>query len=458
MDFSEAVTKAAPLLLGMAAQMEGRDPQGLARGAALMGAEAEKARRKEAVAKMMGQMGLGQSEMALLDTLPVDAQQSYLINVMNDRRAMANRAPSAASIKAAQDARNAAMLGEMFGRAPQPTQAPSVQDALATPVSLTEPQEPLQFKSTRAANPVQAGLDSAEGLGFGAMPVSQPVAQPAAQGRQPRFPREYYDEAIYRFTMAGNDALAKRVEVLRDIDHPPAAEMSAREAKIAGLMSTGLDRNRAVGIVDGRFQLANTGDVVDVATGNLVEPPSPTLANEAGFGDQPHLSFPASVPKADYRGAFGAEGFARNVANTFIDAVPGSVPIPFPEANTARTALTNTALRTVTTLQESFPGRASVQLMQKLEDVAARPGQILNGEASAIDTLTQTAEMIRGFVREEQRKIDNPRGYTPQQRAMARERIDRLIPLLADYESILSQVGSGGPTADDAALIDKWLK
>jgi hypothetical protein len=134
-------------------------------------------------------------------------------------------------------------------------------------------------------------------------------------------------------------------------------------------------------------------------------------------------------------------GVASNAANTIVDMFGGNLPAP--ETRKAHTALTNVALRTVTTMQKSFPGRASVQLMQKLEQIAARPAEFFSGPRTARDTMEQTATMIEEFMRTENQRM---RDYnlTPQMRAEARQNVHELAPLLSDYQEILSQMADAG--------------
>ncbi len=237
---------------------------------------------------------------------------------------------------------------------------------------------------------------------------------------------------------AYEDAL-KHYERQVEFFAPPVVDPSTKEAQIARIMEGGnYTRQQAISVVDGINEITPTGELMNRITGDIVGAPPPTGATIAQGGGV-NLDFGATVPEdVNYPGAFGATGALAQGANIIADAV--GVDIPAPQIQRAQTALSNLALQTVTTLQENFPGRPSVDLMRKLEEVAARPAQVLRGDQRSTDIMSQTSDMIEDFIRQEQRKIENPRGYTMEQRAKARENIDSLGPLLANYRAILGRL------------------
>jgi hypothetical protein len=237
---------------------------------------------------------------------------------------------------------------------------------------------------------------------------------------------------------------------------PSDPDVSAKEEQIDRLMETGLERDVAINIVDGRFTISRdpvngTAQVVDKATGQVVQAvpsqrpggnqPSTDQTQEAPQA-QEDLNFGPDVPDANFPGAFGAQGFGANVANTFADTL--GMNMPAPEINEAQTAVRNLGTQTVTLLQESFPGRASNMLMERLQELTARPGRIVEGSGAALDTMRQTREMLDGLREIEERKIENPRAYTPQMRAQAQNNIDQIESLMGQYDGILRQMEPQG--------------
>ncbi len=235
--------------------------------------------------------------------------------------------------------------------------------------------------------------------------------------------------------------LAEQLEAMQ------GPQPSSAEQKITRLMEVGIPREQAILIADGvlkvsRDPVSGEAQMVDARTGQPWSGanPEPTLLPEDTIADgqRENLSFGPTVPEVNYQGAFGGRGFVTNTLNAGADAI--GVNLPFPENQEATTALSNLGLRTKTFMQQAFPGRASVQLMQELEKITAQPNRIFTGEQRGRDTLEQTASMIESLVIQERRKVKNPRAYTPQMRAQAQANIDALEGLLADYQSVLQNM------------------
>jgi len=498
-DWGNAMQTVAPLALSMAQGI--RSGQGaqayMGQGLAAMMQQAEARREREAAEKldgMLGGMNLSPTERALIETMDLRGKQSYLAQLMARQRAGAGGGgPSQA------DMVNSYLGNVMAG--PAPSQAPSG-DFIA-------PSGNLSFGTKGSAGPTPQLRSTGEGVEPSMLrngqpgtiaPMMMPPAAPAmpADEMPIRMPNEPQGSRVFQFAsqpqeapQPGVDPMVERLQaeerrllsqydrVSQDPNRPPGAlkelasriervrkvmpeqaktpDVSAKEQQIARIMESGYSREQAISVVDGINEITPTGELMNRITGDIVGAPPPTgaTASETGGVD---LSFDSTVPTtgANYTGAFGPTGFAAQAGNIAADAV--GAPLPAPDIQRAQTAVSNVALQTVTTLQESFPGRASVQLMNKLEEVAARPAQLLRGDQRSRDIMEQTADMIEGFILQEQRKIENPRGYTMAQRAEARAKIDQLGPLLANYRAILGQLGGASSVSpDDVQLMEQLL-
>lgn len=79
--------------------------------------------------------------------------------------------------------------------------------------------------------------------------------------------------------------------------------------------------------------------------------------------------------------AFGSDAFARNVANTVIEAVSfGLAEAPYQATDKAISAVKQLNLDTLTHFQDIKELRDSVALMKKLEEQTANPGEFLTGD------------------------------------------------------------------------------
>ncbi|MEM9392796.1 MAG: hypothetical protein AAGA38_03000 [Pseudomonadota bacterium] len=229
---------------------------------------------------------------------------------------------------------------------------------------------------------------------------------------------------------------------------------SAAELKIARLEEVGIPRETAILIADGvlktsRDPVSGQAQMVDARTGQPwqgQQMAEAQLSDTVADGQRQNLSFGATVPDVSYSGAFGGEGVATNLMNAGADAL--GIDLPFPENQEASTALRNLGLRTKTFMQQAFPGRASVQLMQELEKITAQPNQLFTGEQRGRDTLEQTASMIEALIIQQDRVLKRPRNYSPRQKADAQANKDALEGLLADYQAVIGNMSAPGQATE----------
>lgn len=82
MDIKNALIQGSPALLGLAAQIRGTNPNGLQMGLGQMQQAQERSQRKAAIGSLMDRMGISTPQRSILDTLPLEAQQQYLMQQM----------------------------------------------------------------------------------------------------------------------------------------------------------------------------------------------------------------------------------------------------------------------------------------------------------------------------------------------------------------------------------------
>ena len=244
-----------------------------------------------------------------------------------------------------------------------------------------------------------------------------------------------------------------------------AASSSAAEQKVSRLMETGLDRNTAIGIADGRFRLATdeTGrqQVIDVSTGAPVQqaqagsaPPTGALGDMsqapadgpflAGRGEQNYSIIPEGT---DIEQTLSIGGVLRGTANTISDFFTGNAG--FEEQEQAASALNSLRTQSLFTLQEPVAGRPSVFTMQRINDLIITPSM---GRSQAASRAQQMVNMIEPEMRRVKNQIiDDPQSWKPEQVRTAQQNYNQMQALLDSYRDIsnsLSRSGSDRPSLE----------
>lgn len=170
---------------------------------------------------------------------------------------------------------------------------------------------------------------------------------------------------------------------------PPEAKDPAAEQKIRRLMETGVDRQTAIGIVDGRLATSRdpvTGEVVvvDVARAPRVgETPTPSLAEaapEAAPAVAPvQLDFGAAYP--DATSAFGLEGGIRKLANNVTDII-GAPPI-FPETMAAQNDFALLREKLINDIASGYGRQPPSWLLQNIQNLTPQAGSVFTGPEEA---------------------------------------------------------------------------
>jgi hypothetical protein len=244
---------------------------------------------------------------------------------------------------------------------------------------------------------------------------------------------------------------------------PTAAKTPAAEQKIARLMETGLDRNTAIAIADGRIVVSNdpvTGEVflLDKSSGQRIEPkaqattPSTTEAKAApeqkGMFDE-----------VDVVQSLGAGGWAKGIANVVTDAIGSGQA--FPEAGTAAAGLENLQARTVLMTGVDIAGKPSNFTREEIRDkLTVTPSEISTGPDAALKKTTNMVRLLEETYAAAVAASEGKSGASVQQRKDAKASIPMLTGLLRDYRSLetaLSKKTSPSPSpAVDQDVMDTY--
>lgn len=173
-------------------------------------------------------------------------------------------------------------------------------------------------------------------------------------------------------------------------DRNPPPDDSAKEQQISRLMEGGLDRNQAIGVVDGRYVTSRhpiTGEaqVVDKATGSIIGGQPMQQATQP-----PAAQSPAAQPDAglsyggQFQGApdsFGVEGFAKGLANTASDALGGS--IPYPEVESAQQDFAVLQETLINNIASAYDRQPPSWLLENIRELVPSAGSPLQGSGRA---------------------------------------------------------------------------
>lgn len=210
--------------------------------------------------------------------------------------------------------------------------------------------------------------------------------------------------------------------------------LSDAEEKIQRLMSTGISRDTAIGIVDGSLVVSRdpvTGVATIVDKSKLIaqgEPPviPPTETDSDVFKD-------TNVP-----GALGLSGLGANVLNTLVDAF--GVGQPADKIAEASTLLDSLSIRTSLGLASEFPGRPSNLTREKIEALTIKSGEFGMGPDRALNMAKNMIRTLEESLTAANRVVQGR--FSPTDQAAAKTSIDMLTPLLADYQSLSESLAS----------------
>jgi len=254
----------------------------------------------------------------------------------------------------------------------------------------------------------------------------------------------------------------------------------AREQQITRLVETGIDRNTAIGIVDGRYEIGpdETGRtrVWDLATGQTItyaqqpggagsptaSPPlqqggiqtvapttgAPMSVAQAPVGDfltgpagQPspasaQANYSTVPPNTDIGAALGLEGTVTGAVNLITDYLTGNAR--YENQTEAANALQNLRLQTNQALLEGFAGRTNVYTQEMIDQLAVMPGMPLS---AAYDRMVQTRTLIeQQIARITNEVLNQPERWTPEDVRDATTSVGGLRGLLDTYDGVIQSL------------------
>lgn len=410
MDFSSAMRMASPMLLGMASDMEGRTSNGMALGAAKMQSDQQAAERKAAISKLLGEMsGISPTKAALIDTLPVEAQQQVLLNHMNQQEALA-RSQAAAGASAARKAAEAAAFQEKWQQLKAPNEAPAAQAIPQWNTGLPAP--------TNAPTEAPA-------LSFGAPVAETVVATPSMYDHY----RNVYGKALHlppgstrsallaeaqkhmdfhepkkRESFVGADGYRyfadTQERVFPNVQKPVSETVSAREAEInRGVETHGLSRERATLLADGNLTFWVDPDTQapywvnkvtqEITPANPQQVESVTTEPEEAptdltFGEQ-YQNSPSS---------FGVAGFGNQIANKVTDTLglgPWNAEVQQTQAD-----FDVLSEKLVNDMASAYQRQPPSWLLQNIAALSPRAGRLSEGAGEAQTKLRAIGRDLSG--------------------------------------------------------------
>ena len=229
---------------------------------------------------------------------------------------------------------------------------------------------------------------------------------------------------------------------------PKVPSLTSAEAAIARSVANGIPQDIAQKIEDGvyatsRHPVSGVVQVVDKSSGKVVfdgdadvaEVPA-QVVEAPTVNDPTQASDVGAIPQgADYAGSFGLGGAVDSFFNTAADII--GVDLPNEETERGIQAVTNLEVRTKILLADAFPGRPSVHIMQMLDEITAKPKQIMMGEGKAKIKLSQTRDLINEALRLNQDIVNNKSKYRPLEVSAANKKIGDLVSIRTDYDTIL---------------------
>lgn len=226
---------------------------------------------------------------------------------------------------------------------------------------------------------------------------------------------------------------------------------SAFREQVDALVSTGVPEDVAIGVKTGRFVVSvnpqtSERQVIDVTNGSRVggpgQPPIPKVV-------------PSTMPdQMDLESVTGVEGVVTNTVNILSDAFGFGAENP--QAQEATEALTNLNIRTVTLMQSSVPGRPSIFLLKKLEDLAIEPNSFLTGTSRAKTRMQQTRDMVAVEIQRMGNLLEQGE-FKPKVMQEIRLNKAQLDGVLTDYNKVLESIGPGAfnfETPEDIGAAD----
>ncbi len=390
----------------------------------------ERERRKEIIAEQLARMGIQGPRRAIIETLPLERQQQYLLSELERRKAAA-AAEAAYSMREeaarAQRERERSALLDIIGPRAKPgarlgptvdaaregatsgadlfrmqTEVPhlGVDDLVRARVSLPDS----AFRTVKEIFEIQ----------------NERGDQPTDDIREYMFARENGFSGSFADWMRGGRTSAKDLEIKR-------------------LMSDlGLDRKTAVKLAYGVVRAVPTADG-GVQVVDMTAPGASAPADDQDGGGK--------VP--DFTGAretFGPLGAVRKGVNTALDAA--GLGLAFEDAARTRAVLRNMNLRAKLQLTSPLGGKDTVYNSQQIEAILPDPDRILTGPESERLKAQALVEALEEQMRLAREVAGASSGYTATQRSEAREALRNMENLVEEYRALSEAIG-GEPVSGE---------
>lgn len=183
----------------------------------------------------------------------------------------------------------------------------------------------------------------------------------------------------------------------------------AREQQISRMMETGIDRNTAINIVDGRWKMDTnpiTGrpQITDMATGQPAHTqqaptPSPAPGMQSQANPAVMQDFGTQFPSSNE--AFGVGGAAMGALNTIGDAT--GFGAPYPEVQQTQADFAVLQERLLNDIAGSYGRQPPSWLLQRIDELTPKAGNPMEGSSGAINKLNSLGRDIQtelGIARE----------------------------------------------------------
>lgn len=253
--------------------------------------------------------------------------------------------------------------------------------------------------------------------------------------------------------------------VIGDYRDAPATRDPAREQQIARLMETGVERNTAIGIVDGRYARDRhpvTGElqVVDMATGQPIyggptastlpvpqqtEAPSGQSVMDPAVAAQFGTQFPAASQ------SFGLEGAATGLINTVGDAVGLGAPYPEVQQTQADFGVLRESL--LNDIASAYGRQPPSWLLQEIRNLTPAAGNPFEGVGTAQSKLNAIGRHLTNELQLTEQALQ--RQLSPQNRQELEAKAAGLQAAIARVQGGIDAFGSQSKPAGEVDQ-DGW--
>jgi hypothetical protein len=217
-------------------------------------------------------------------------------------------------------------------------------------------------------------------------------------------------------------------------------KVSDAESKINRLMETGVPRETAIAISDGRLKAITdpqTGRtfLLDMATGQQISQVSQKVAQVAAESDQSGMFEGLDITKGT-----GARGWANKYINLVSDAITGSQAAP--EASKVSTAMNILGLETLALADTQFAGKPTNFLRERVQEtMVINPSELSTGPSLARDKAEAAISLLERSLQGATSALQSETS-TLEQRRSAEAAIPQIQSLLINYKSLKNALDS----------------